>query len=250
MGIQERKQREKEERKEKILECAEKIFLKKGLGGATMNDVADACELSKATLYLYYKNKEELYLTVLHRAMVKLAEIMEVFSEKGSDALERFLLVGVAYIEFFKRYPAHFSILLTHTSDEGLFQPELAEIGMRIMEANQRVWKVGVENLQRGMEDGIFKKDINPHEVELMYWTTSNGVLGLQLHMQNSSHEMLHNDEGHEAEFMKIDLMVTLRKIWNMISHTVVVKNYTDDEMNAFYVNLAKDAVNWSDSRN
>lgn len=249
MGIQERKQREKEQRKDAILSCAEKIFLKKGLAGATMNDVADACELSKATLYLYYKNKEELYLTVIYSAMLKLAEIMEVFSERGTNPLERFLLVGAAYIEYFKRYPGHFTILLTHSSDEGLFQPELAEIGMRLMEANQRIWAVGVDNLKKGMEEGVFKSDINPYEIELMYWTTSNGVLGLQMHMQNSSHEMLCDAEGHEAEFMKIDLLQTLHKIWNMISRTVLVHEYSDEEMNSYFNELSEKASQWPDSR-
>lgn len=67
MGIQERKEREKESRKEEIINAAQKIFFEKGLPAATMDEIAEAAELSKGTLYLYYKSKEDLYLAVTMR---------------------------------------------------------------------------------------------------------------------------------------------------------------------------------------
>ncbi|MDL1893205.1 helix-turn-helix transcriptional regulator, partial [Sphingobacteriales bacterium CHB3] len=52
MGIIERKEREKEQRREEIVTAAEKIFFEKGLAIATMDEIAEAAELSKGTLYL------------------------------------------------------------------------------------------------------------------------------------------------------------------------------------------------------
>ncbi|MCK5408322.1 MAG: helix-turn-helix transcriptional regulator, partial [Candidatus Krumholzibacteria bacterium] len=60
MGIAERREREKEQRRIDIIDAAERVFFSKGWQAATMDDVAEAVELSKATLYLYFKNKEEL----------------------------------------------------------------------------------------------------------------------------------------------------------------------------------------------
>ncbi|MEO8168159.1 MAG: helix-turn-helix domain-containing protein, partial [bacterium] len=60
MGIIERKEREKEHRREDIIAAAQKIFFEKGLPSATMDEIAEAAELSKGTLYLYYKSKEDL----------------------------------------------------------------------------------------------------------------------------------------------------------------------------------------------
>lgn len=61
MGIAERRQREKELRREAIIKAATEIFKKKGLTASTMEEIASRAELSKATLYLYFTNKEELF---------------------------------------------------------------------------------------------------------------------------------------------------------------------------------------------
>ena len=57
MGIHERKEREKEHRRDEILNAAQKVFFEKGLQSATMDEIAEAAELSKGTLYLYYGSK-------------------------------------------------------------------------------------------------------------------------------------------------------------------------------------------------
>ena len=64
MGVQERKEREKQARQDAILEAAREIFFAKGLDQATIDDIAEKAELSKGTIYLYFKSKEELYISV------------------------------------------------------------------------------------------------------------------------------------------------------------------------------------------
>ncbi len=61
MGIHERKQREKQRRRRDIIDAARKIFSVKGFNSATMEEIATEAELSPGTLYLYFKNKEELH---------------------------------------------------------------------------------------------------------------------------------------------------------------------------------------------
>lgn len=68
MGIEERKMREKEERHSLILGKAKALILEHGVGALTMQDIAAACELSKATLYLYFKNKDAILLEILEDA--------------------------------------------------------------------------------------------------------------------------------------------------------------------------------------
>ena len=76
MGIQERKEREKERRRQQIMVAAKRVFSEKGFNKATMEDIAQEAELSPGTLYLYFKNKDELYaslsveiLELLHRKL-------------------------------------------------------------------------------------------------------------------------------------------------------------------------------------
>ncbi|NIR14250.1 MAG: helix-turn-helix transcriptional regulator [Desulfobacterales bacterium] len=58
MGIEERKEREKQMRRRQIIDAAEKVFAEKGFSGATIENIAEQAELSPATLYLYFKNKD------------------------------------------------------------------------------------------------------------------------------------------------------------------------------------------------
>jgi AcrR family transcriptional regulator len=59
MGIEERKEREKMMRRRAILDAAKKVFVAKGFAGATMENIAEEAEFSPATIYLYFKNKDD-----------------------------------------------------------------------------------------------------------------------------------------------------------------------------------------------
>ena len=61
MGIQERKKREKERRRQQILSAAKSLFAKRGFHQTTMEEIAKEAELSPGTLYLYFKSKDELF---------------------------------------------------------------------------------------------------------------------------------------------------------------------------------------------
>jgi AcrR family transcriptional regulator len=69
MGIQERKEREKERRRQQIIVAAKRVFSDKGFTKATMEDIATEAELSPGTLYLYFKNKDELYVSLSLRIL-------------------------------------------------------------------------------------------------------------------------------------------------------------------------------------
>jgi AcrR family transcriptional regulator len=77
MGITERREREKERRRNEILDAAEKVFFSKGITFATMDDIAAAAELSKGTLYLYFNRKQAVYLSITERAIQKLQSMFE-----------------------------------------------------------------------------------------------------------------------------------------------------------------------------
>lgn len=80
MGIQERKKRERERRRQQIMVAAKRVFSDKGLNKATMEDIAKEAELSPGTLYLYFKNKDELFsslsLRILQYLNIRLEHII------------------------------------------------------------------------------------------------------------------------------------------------------------------------------
>lgn len=86
MGIQERKERERERRRQQIMVAAKRVFLSKGFNKTTMEDIAKDAELSPGTLYLYFKNKDELYASLSLRILQYLQIRMEhINNEKGLE---------------------------------------------------------------------------------------------------------------------------------------------------------------------
>ena len=112
MGIQERKAREREQRKEQIVNAAEEVFFRNGYTQSTMQHVADVAELSKGTLYLYFKSKEELHYAINLRGMVKLHELMTEEYTPRQSGFDNLMAMSRAYLKFFKSYPNYFAAIV------------------------------------------------------------------------------------------------------------------------------------------
>ena len=86
-----RRKKEREERRASILDAARKVFDRRGVAAATMDEVASTAELSKGTLYLYFHSKDELFLALGSRV---LDDVIAAFEELGAveqrTGLQRF----------------------------------------------------------------------------------------------------------------------------------------------------------------
>ncbi len=99
MGLAERKEREKLELKELILETAKKILLKYGQEGLSIRKIATNIEYSPATIYLYFKDKDE----ILHELMEMGFMLMNKYMQHAyaePDPVKRIYSIGNAYIKF------------------------------------------------------------------------------------------------------------------------------------------------------
>ena len=99
MGLAERKERDRAELKDLILESAKIILLNQGQEGLSIRKIADAIEYSPATIYLYFKDKDE----ILHELMEMGFKLMnkymlDAFSE--ANPVKRIQGIGRAYIKF------------------------------------------------------------------------------------------------------------------------------------------------------
>lgn len=101
MGIQERKEREKGERKALILRCAKDLLLEHGVEGVSMLDIAKKAELSKGTLYLYFPGKEELFREICDEAAIRFMKHFQARLRPGLSALETIKLFWLCYVEMF-----------------------------------------------------------------------------------------------------------------------------------------------------
>ena len=77
-----------------------------------MDDVAAEAELSKGTLYLYFKNKEDLYLALHSRGHVLMKSLFEKAIMKYKTGIDKVRAIGEAYFHFYKKYPKYFHVLI------------------------------------------------------------------------------------------------------------------------------------------
>ena len=89
MGVDERRERERESRRDTIVAAAQKIFFEKGIEHTRMRDIAAEAELSKATLYLYFTDKEELTFEILYLTLLKVEELIESAAEGKARGYEK-----------------------------------------------------------------------------------------------------------------------------------------------------------------
>ena len=176
MGIAERKARERVHRRNAIVAAAEDVIFKHGFSVATMAQVAKAAELSKGTLYLYFKSKEELYRAIILRGFVILKKMLREAIKEGNSGYEKVIIVGKTYVEFSEKYPNYFTNILDYENDT--FQPAAAEAeSLQALEEGNAVITILVKAIKEGVKDGSITEQGNPFDTAFVLWSQFTGVL-------------------------------------------------------------------------
>lgn len=168
MGIQERKQREKEARRNRIIEAAKKVFLEKGIERATMKEIAQEAELSKAALYLYFKNKEELTFELLHISFSMIQDLIRQVDGDGGSGYEKLERAAAMFRQMYREQPEYiyFSLVMeqySYSISNNL--PTTQKCMQLIDEIEQSV----VALLKEGIEDGSIRADLDAEKSAVLF---------------------------------------------------------------------------------
>lgn len=176
MGIQERKEREKERRRQQIIVAAKRVFSEKGFSKATMEDIAKEAELSPGTLYLYFKNKEELYaslsLRILQYLHIRVSHVNKEPDKKPVNKLDALIEAMYDVYEFdpmiiINMFHLQSSETLKNLSDELLL--EINELSSRSIGAIAGIFKEGIDS-----GDFIVR---HPNALADIFWSLFSGVV-------------------------------------------------------------------------
>jgi AcrR family transcriptional regulator len=145
MGVKERRGREEQARLETIVAAAERVFAGKGYFHARMEDVAEAAELAKGTLYYYFKSKDEIFVHILERESEKVrAEIRSRMT--GTDSLLGLLEMWIDfYLDYFEKNQGYLRMFLPCMGGMVRFEDE--EAGRRLLR-NSEHWRELRETLK------------------------------------------------------------------------------------------------------
>ncbi|MBL7113414.1 MAG: TetR/AcrR family transcriptional regulator [Bacteroidales bacterium] len=183
MGISERKEREREQRRSDIIDAAERIIFKRGLENSTMDDIAEEAELSKGTLYLYYKSKEDIQFAIFRRGAEILLKFMEKNIESKSTGYEKLLELAATTVQFSQTHSNYFQFfMMFETSQLDKLNIERSSAEKYLLE--ETPLSIVDKCVELGIEDGSLRNDIPSRIFSATLWTQ---LLGLLVIMNNKS---------------------------------------------------------------
>jgi AcrR family transcriptional regulator len=159
MGVRERKEREREERRRNILVSARHAFERFGLENTSMERIAEEAELAKGTLYLYYRTRDELLMGVIVQDLEQIVTSIERIAA-GSLAPDKKLLKAVTAFQGFSDGHQLFYKVLTHFDVGRLLgcrEDEATQAALDFRELNERMMEAIASVVQEGVDLGMFK---------------------------------------------------------------------------------------------
>ncbi|AAM06144.1 TetR/AcrR family transcriptional regulator [Methanosarcina acetivorans] len=181
MTLTERRQREKAQRREDILNAAEKLFFSRSYDDVSMDEIASKVELNKATLYLYFKDKESLYFAVVNRG-IKILRAM--VAEEAKNAQASGLKAGgisMACSKFIQEYPDYLRACNYIQSGKFDFSnsKDMNSDAREIIEFIEELYEKSLSAIKNYIEDGTYRPDLNPVVVLILNSIIADGLLNI-----------------------------------------------------------------------
>jgi AcrR family transcriptional regulator len=110
MGIEERRERERQARRTAVLQATRELVLERGFKGATTKRIAERCELSEATLFFYFQNKEEIYLSLLFEGIDFASRAIDRIVAMEAPAQDKLEAVWAFFSEVRAEHPEYFFV--------------------------------------------------------------------------------------------------------------------------------------------
>jgi TetR/AcrR family transcriptional regulator len=175
--ITERREAEKERRRAEIVDAAEALYSEIGWDATTIDEVARRARLSRALVYVYFKDKRDLHFAIVDRALQELRQRFEAAAGQHDAGIENVAAIGRAYVEFANRTPHYFDACSRFQAH----RPESTDEDTNeaaSLRAGRRVDEVLIASLTKGMEDGSVRSDLgDPVATALALWAFTHGMI-------------------------------------------------------------------------
>jgi AcrR family transcriptional regulator len=169
-------QHHRESQRERILEAAEKLFIRDGIDHVSISDIATAARISRMTLYEYYPNKQEVAWAIFQKLVEDMhadppGQLLQA-EGNGFQRIERTIL---ALLNLLEQHPQHLRFIVEFNS---LYAREGNPA--RVRHIVEQAWPGGhdplAQMIQQGITDGSLRPDLNPDLLSAAIWNLLNGM--------------------------------------------------------------------------
>lgn len=179
MGIQERKTRHKEDLKKSILDAAKKLFLEEGYDATSIRKIAAEIEFSPTTIYLYYKDKNEIA-HALHEEGFKLLSEKFLVLAHVDHPFERLKAMGRIYMQFALENSDFYEIMFILKDPIVGISDACAEDEW---DEGKRAFTLLTSTIEQCQQAGYFA-GFEKNAFSLMVWSTMHGLCTMKIHGQ------------------------------------------------------------------
>lgn len=159
-----------------IIAAAERLFLEKGIEKTTMDDISKEADYSKATIYVYFKNKDEIFNMIVYNSMKMLQDrIKKAISEK-EDLFEQYFGICNELACYQDEYPLYFESSVGEIN-VALELEETPQVFHDIFMVGEEIKKYIGTFLLEGINQGIVRSDIQIPQTAFMFWASIAGMI-------------------------------------------------------------------------
>jgi len=213
MGVDERKKKEKEIRRNDIIEAAEKVFFSKGYETATMDDVAKEAEFSKRTVYVYFNSKEQLYFEIMIRGFRMLLGMFHTTSEgmKTEKAPERIRNLGRVLYQFSKEHSNYFQAIMEYENGELDFAEGVTDTSKEeCYFIGEKTFQYLLDAVKDGINEGTLRGTPDAVSTALILWSCIVGVFNTTA---RKSHYFINYHQKEPDKLVEEALELILRAV-------------------------------------
>lgn len=207
-----RKKEPRSVHRENIVSAASILFMERGIAATSMDDIARAAGYSKATLYVYFENKEEIVSILVLNSMKKLNDYISAALVQHESTKERYDLICRGLVQYQEEFPFYFKMVLDKINidfESYDYLPEEKETYQIGEEINEKIKHF----LLSGMEKGDLRGDLEVMPVIFNFWGMLSGIIQLAA-----------NKEEYIKKAMGLSKREFLEYGFSLVYHSVAIK--------------------------
>lgn len=171
-----RKKEPKSAHREAIAGAAQLLFMQKGIEATSMDEIAKAAGYSKATLYVYFENKEEIVGVLVLESMQKLYAYLSDALAQPDSMRGKYLLLCRALVTYQEQFPFYFQTALDKINIDFESKPCLPE-EEETYRVGEQINQVIGRFLQEGIEMQAIRSDIQILPTIFSFWGMLSGLI-------------------------------------------------------------------------
>lgn len=207
-----RKKEPRSVHRENIVSAASTLFMEKGIAATSMDDIAKAAGYSKATLYVYFENKEEIVGILVLDSMKKLYNYISSALTQHESTEARYNFICQGLVQYQEEFPFYFKMVLDKINidfESGEYLPEEKETYQIGEEINEKL----KDFLLCGMEKGDLRGDLEIMPAIFNFWGMLSGIIQLAV-----------NKEEYINKSMGLSKKQFLEYGFSLIYHSIAIK--------------------------